>query len=236
MLPDVNEQAKIGAFFRNLDNLITLHQRKLDKLKETKSAYLSEMFPKEGEFYPKRRFAGFTDPWEQRKLGEVSKLGSSKRVHREDYVEIGIPFFRGLEISKLGSSSKIEDVLYITEEYYKDLKDKYGVPRIGDILITAVGTLGNPYLISDNMPFYFKDGNLIWLRDIQINPQYLNIYLGDGIGKKRVLESAAGSNQKALTMAKLQNVEIFFPSKEEQSKIGNLFTDLDNLITLHQRM
>lgn len=168
-------------------------------------------------------------------MGEISKLGSSKRVHREDYVEIGIPFFRGLEISKLGSSSKLEDMLYITEEFYKDLKDKYGVPQIGDILITAVGTLGNPYLISDNTPFYFKDGNLIWISDIKINSQYLNIYLGDGIGKKRVLESAAGSNQKALTMAKLQNVEISFPSKEEQQKIGDYFANIDNLITLHQR-
>src|SRR5699024_6530644 len=87
----------------------------------------------------------------------------------------------------------------------------------------------------DNVPFYFKDGNLIWLRDIQINPQYLNIYLGDGIGKKRVLESAAGSNQKALTMAKLQNVEVLLPSKEEQIKVGNFFNNLEKLITLHQR-
>lgn len=184
---------------------------------------------------PKIRFPGFTDPWEQRKLGEISKLSSSKRVHREDYVETGIPFFRGLEISKLGSSSKLEDLLYISEEYYKNLKDKYGVPQIGDILITAVGTLGNSYLIRDNTPFYFKDGNLIWLSDIKINSQYLNTYLGDGIGKKRVLESAAGSNQKALTMVKLQNVQVLFPSKEEQRKIEIFFQNLDNLITLHQR-
>ncbi|MHC6180978.1 restriction endonuclease subunit S [Clostridium sp. JNZ X4-2] len=184
---------------------------------------------------PKIRFPGFTDPWEQRKLREISKLSSSKRVHREDYVETGIPFFRGLEISKLGSSSKLEDLLYISEEYYKNLKDKYGVPQIGDILITAVGTLGNSYLIRDNTPFYFKDGNLIWLSDIKINSQYLNTYLGDGIGKKRVLESAAGSNQKALTMVKLQNVQVLFPSKEEQRKIEIFFQNLDNLITLHQR-
>jgi type I restriction enzyme S subunit len=150
-------------------------------------------------------------------------------------VETGIPFFRGLEISKLGSSSKLEDLLYISEEYYKNLKDKYGVPQIGDILITAVGTLGNSYLIRNNTPFYFKDGNLIWLSDIKINSQYLNTYLGNGIGKKRVLESAAGSNQKALTMVKLQNVQVLFPSKEEQRKIEIFFQNLDNLITLHQR-
>lgn len=233
--PAFAEQKKIGQFFNQLDNLIILHQHKLDKMKALKEAYLTEMFPAEGERKPKLRFAGFTDNWEQRQLGKVSKLSSSKRVHREDYKETGIPFFRGLEISKLGSSSKLEDLLYISEQYYKNLKYKYGVPQIGDILITAVGTLGNSYLIRDNTPFYFKDGNLIWLSDIKINSQYLNIYLGDGIGKKRVLESAVGSNQKALTMVMLQNVQVLFPSKEEQRKIGIFFQNFDNLITLHQR-
>lgn len=232
---DIEEQKTIGKHFQNIDNLINLHQRKLNNVQSLKDGLLQKMFPKDGEDFPEVRFPGFTDAWKQHKLGEISKLGSSKRVHREDYAETGIPFFRGSEISKLGSSSKLEDVLYISEEYYKDLKNKYGVPQIGDILITAVGTLGNPYLIRDNAPFYFKDGNLIWISDIQINSQYLNMYLGDGIGKKRVLESAAGSNQKALTMEKLENVSVLFPSKAEQVKISGLFEYLDHLITLHQR-
>lgn len=231
----IEEQTKITAFFKQLNNLITLHQRKHYKLINIKEAMLQKMFPKNGSNVPEIRFKGFTDEWEQRKLGEITKLGSSKRVHREDYTETGIPFFRGLEISKLGTSSNLGDVLYISEKYYKDLKCKYGVPEVGDILITAVGTLGNTYLIRDNTPFYFKDGNLILLSNIQINSHYLNIYLGEGMGKKRVLESAAGSNQKALTMVKLENVEVLFPNLEEQEKIGAFFEQLDNLITLHQR-
>ncbi|MCT4686454.1 restriction endonuclease subunit S [Vallitalea sp.] len=232
--PSIDEQEKIATFLKYISNLITIHQRKLEKMKALKKAYLMEMFPVEGELNPKLRFVGFTNDWGQSKLGEVSKLSSSKRVHREDYAEKGIPFFRGLEISKLGSYSKLEDLLYISKEYYNNLKDKYGVPKIGDILITAVGTLGNSYLICDNTPFYFKDGNLIWFSDIKINPQYLNIYIGDGIGKKRVLESATGSNQKALTMVKLQDIQVLIPSKEEQRKIGIFFQNLDNLIIINQ--
>jgi type I restriction enzyme S subunit len=184
---------------------------------------------------PEIRFKGFTEGWEHVKLGEIAKLGSSKRVHREDYVETGIPFFRGTEISKLGNSSVIEDLLYISEEFYEKLKNSYGIPKIGDILITAVGTLGNPFLITSDKKFYFKDGNLIWVSNININSKYLITFLENGIGKKRVLESAAGSSQKALTMDKLQNVIIDFPKEDEQKQIGSFFQNLDNLITLHQK-
>ncbi len=184
---------------------------------------------------PKIRFPEFTDAWEQRKLGEVANLTSSKRVHASDYVDNGVPFFRGSEISKLGGNTKLEDVLYISEELYEQLKKNYGVPKENDILITAVGTLGNTFVIKENTPFYFKDGNLIWLKDIQINSDYLAVYIGDGIGKQRVLNSAAGSNQKALTMVKLNDVVIDCPSEAEQKEISSFFNSLDNLITLHQR-
>ena len=232
---NIKEQMKIGEFFSNLDNLITLHQRKCDETKKLKKYMLQKMFPKNGERFPKIRFEGFTDAWEQRKLGDVATLTSSKRVHATDYVDNGIPFFRGSEISKLGGNTELEDVLYISEELYGQLKRNYGVPKENDILITAVGTLGNTYVIKGNTPFYFKDGNLIWLKDIQINSDYLGVYIGDGIGKQRVLNSAAGSNQKALTMVKLNEVVIDCPSEAEQKVISSFFCNLDNLITLHQR-
>ena len=184
---------------------------------------------------PAIRFKGFSGEWEEKKLGKILKIGSSKRVHREDYVNAGIPFFRGLEISKLGKSTKLEDVLYISKESYIQLKKRFGVPQIGDILITAVGTLGNSYLVSNNEPFYFKDGNLIWLSNIEINNEYLNIYIGNGVGKQRVLHSAAGSNQKALTMVNLKYVSVLFPHAEEQTQIGNFFQQLDGLIAQHQQ-
>lgn len=234
-IPTINEQKKVSKLLTDFDSLIALHQRKHDKLCEVKKTMLEKMFPKDGAEIPEIRFKGFTGKWGEKKLREITKFSSSKRVHMEDYVDSGIPFFRGSEISKLGSSIKIEDILYISEEFYNEIKTKNGVPQIGDILITAVGTLCNSFLVRDNMPFYFKDGNLIWLSDIKINSEYLEIYLGDGIGKKRVLESAIGSNQKALTMVKLQNVQISVPENKEQNQIVAFFKNLDSLISLHQR-
>ena len=183
---------------------------------------------------PKIRFKGFDNDWEQRKLSDIAVLTSSKRVHAEDYVETGVPFYRGKEISELKEHKPISEVLYITEYKYNEISSMYGSPKEGDLLITAVGTLGNTWVI-DQTPFYFKDGNLIWFKDIKCNPKYLDYAMSTADGQKKILASAIGSNQKALTMVKLNELEFMFPGKAEQDKIAENFSYLDNLITLHQR-
>ena len=183
---------------------------------------------------PKIRFKGYEDDWEQRKLSDIAVLTSSKRVHAEDYVETGVPFYRGKEISELKEHKPISEVLYITEYKYNEISSMYGSPKKGDLLITAVGTLGNTWVI-DQTPFYFKDGNLIWFKDIKCNPKYLDYAMSTADGQKKTLASAIGSNQKALTMVKLNELEFMFPGKAEQDKIAEYFSYLDNLITLHQR-
>ncbi|MDT2874328.1 restriction endonuclease subunit S [Lactococcus lactis] len=229
---DFEEQQKIGAFFKKIDDTIALHQRKLDLLKEQKKGYLQKMFPKNGAKVPELRFAGFADDWEERKLGEVATLSSSKRIHLSDYVTEGIPFYRGSEISTGGITGNQE--LFISQEKFDEIKEKYGVPSEGDILVTAVGTLGNLWKI-DSRRFYYKDGNLIQISKMQVNSDYLLTYFTGGIGKKRLLDSAAGSNQKALTMVKMREITVDFPSEDEQKKIGAFFKSLDDTIALHQR-
>ncbi|GEA77784.1 restriction endonuclease subunit S [Latilactobacillus sakei] len=231
-VPSYEEQQKIGSFFQQLDETIALHQRKLDLLKEQKKGYLQKMFPKNGEKVPELRFTGFADDWEERKLGEVATLSSSKRIHLSDYVTEGIPFYRGGEISTGGITGNQE--LFISQEKFDEIKEKYGVPSEGDILVTAVGTLGNLWKV-DSRRFYYKDGNLIQISKMQVNSDYLLTYFTGGIGKKRLLDSAAGSNQKALTMVKMREITVDFPSEDEQKKIGAFFKSLDDTITLHQR-
>ena len=182
--------------------------------------------------YPQLRFKGFTDPWEERKLGEVATLSSSKRIHSSDYVTEGIPFYRGSEISTGGITGNQE--LFISKEKFDEIKEKYGVPSVGDLLVTAVGTLGNLWKV-DSRRFYYKDGNLIQISKMQVNSDYLLTYFTGGIGKKRLLDSAAGSNQKALTMVKMREITVDFPSEDEQQKIGSFFKQLDDTIALHQR-
>ena len=228
------EQQLIGEYFRNLDHLITLHQRKCDKLQLIKKSMLEKMFPQNSQNIPEVRFKGFTDAWEQRKLGEVADLTSSKRVHAQDYVDSGIPFYRGKEISELREHKQVSEVLYITEDKYEEMAKLYGSPQVGDLLITAVGTIGNTWVV-DNVPFYFKDGNLIWLKNIKCNPNYLDCVLSSDEGQKKIDASAIGSNQKALTMVKLNELKFMFPNDGEQVKISDCFRILDHLITLHQR-
>lgn len=232
LFPNLDEQEKIGKFFKQLDKTIALHQRKLDLLKEQKKGFLQKMFPKNGAKVPELRFKGFTDAWEQHKLGEVATLSSSKRIHLSDYVTEGIPFYRGSEISTGGITGNQE--LFISQEKFDEIKEKYGVPSEGDILVTAVGTLGNLWKV-DSRRFYYKDGNLIQISKMQVNSDYLLTYFTGGIGKKRLLDSAAGSNQKALTMVKMREITVDFPSEDEQKKIGAFFKSLDDTIALHQR-
>ncbi len=124
--------------------------------------------------------------------------------------------------------------MFISQEKFDEIKEKYGVPSEGDILVTAVGTLGNLWKI-DSRRFYYKDGNLIQISKMQVNSDYLLTYFTGGIGKKRLLDSAAGSNQKALTMVKMREITVDFPSEDEQKKIGAFFKSLDDTIALHQR-
>jgi len=182
---------------------------------------------------PEVRFKGYTNAWEQRKLSQVATLTSSKRVHAVDYVDSGIPFYRGKEITELRDRKVVSELLYITKEKYEEIDRRFGSPEIGDILITAVGTIGNTWVV-DKTPFYFKDGNLIWFKNIKCAPTYLDYVLSSPGGRVKVMNSAIGSNQKALTMVKLNEIEITIPSIEEQERIGAYFKTLDNLITLYQ--
>ena len=191
---------------------------------------MQQLFPAEGETVPKLRFEEFWDDgeWEEKVLSEIAELTSSKRVHLADYVPYGIPFFRGKEISLFKKGEIPDDILYISEEHYEDIRNKYDVPKIGDILITAVGTLGNIYCVRNDEKFYFKDGNLIWLKNISIDSLFLEILLD--VNKDKVLASAIGSSQKALTMAALNKLEFKIPKTPEQQKIADCLSSLDELI------
>ena len=156
-------------------------------------------------------------------MGEVATLSSSKRIHLSDYVRSGVPFYRGSEISTGGITSDQE--LFISEEKYREIIENYDIPCEGDLLVTAVGALGNIWKVDDRR-FYYKDGNLIRISNMKFDSDYLLSYFNGGTGKKRLLNSAAGSNQKALTMEKMREIALLLPIDEEQQKIGALNIEL----------
>jgi type I restriction enzyme S subunit len=113
--------------------------------------------------------------WDIKPICEIAKVTSSKRIFLSDYVETGIPFWRSKEVIEQYDGKNISTELFIAADKYEEIKNKFGVPQPGDILLTSVGTIGVPYLVKDDSPFYFKDGNLTWIKDIsrEIEPYYL---------------------------------------------------------------
>jgi len=168
------------------------------------------------------------EEWEIKTLGEIGELTSSKRVYASDYVKNGIPFYRGKEVTELKQNIQPKEILYITEEAYLELKKNYGVPQMNDILITAVGTIGNVLKVKDDKPFYFKDGNLIWIKDITENSDFLELLIE--FKKNDIEKSSIGSSQKALTMVELRKLAFSFPCLAEQTKIANFLSAIDEKI------
>jgi type I restriction enzyme S subunit len=168
--------------------------------------------------------------WEIKELRDICDITSSKRIFESDYVNIGVPFYRGKEISLLNENKKLEEEYFISEEKYEAIKKTFGAPTKGDILITAVGTLGNVYFVPNNDRFYFKDGNLIWLRNIKnVLPSYFSIQLN--WLRKEIINNAIGSSQKALTIVVLKKQFIPLPpTKAEQTAIATALNDTDALI------
>ena len=149
-------------------------------------------------------------------FSELCSLASSKRVFADDYVSDGVPFYRGKEITQKRNGEPIADPLFISQNHFASLKESYGIPLCGDILITAVGTIGNSYLVQDE-DFYFKDGNIIWLKDF-VEPSlnyYVYDYMQTPIFKRQLDGICIGSTQTALTIVALSNLKVKMPRTEE---------------------
>ena len=175
--------------------------------------------------------------YETIRLGDIAKVSSSKRIFAKQYVASGIPFYRQKEIIDKKNKVNITDPLFISKEVYEEIKEKFGVPKKGDLLITAVGvTLGIPYVVDDEV-FYFKDGNLIWLSEFseEINSKYLYYWITSDVGQKSMWSRTIGSAQPALTIDTLKQYEIPVPSYELQCKVVEILSSYDNLIENNQK-
>jgi len=224
LYPKLEEQQKIGIFFKQLDDTIALHQRQLELLKEQKKGFLQKMFPKNGASKPELRFSGFTDDWELRKLGELGSVAMNKRIFKDQTTEFGdVPFYK---IGTFGS----EPDAFISRELFEEYKEKYSYPTVGDLLVSASGSIGRivEYKGKDE---YFQDSNIVWLKhDKRLKNSFLKQFYD--IVKWQGLE---GSTIKRLYNKNILETEIPLPNLNEQTKIGNFFKQLDDTIALHQR-
>ena len=236
--PYEQEQAKIAAYFANLDHLITLHQRKYDKLQVLKKAVLEKMFPKNGSSVPEIRFKGFTDAWEQRKLGEISEIKTGpfgSILHADDYVSEGVPIIT-TEHFKTGSLPQNASGLpQVSEVDYKRLS-AYTLNN-GDIVFSRVGSVDINALVTPFQRNWLFSGRVLRVRpEIDVLPQFLHTRLETESIKNDICARAVGQTMPSINTEILKATQLVLPtSMAEQKQIGLYFAKLDHLITLHQR-
>ena len=233
LIPDVDEQEKIGEYFRNLDQLITLHQRKYNKLLNVKKSMLEKMFPKNGSNIPEIRFKGFTDPWEQRKFSELVQIerGGSPRPIDDfitdspeglNWVKIGDAPAQGNRITKTAEKIRPEG-LSKTREVHP-----------GDLILSNSMSFGKPYIMG--IDGCIHDG---WLLIRNTNNIFDLTFLCHLLGTPQMLNQyrsfAAGSTVNNLNKELVGNTVVTIPRIDEQRVLGQYLEQLDNLITLHQR-
>lgn len=227
-LPSLDEQKMIGQYFSQLDNLITLHQRKFEKLTNVKKSMLEKMFPRNGSCYPEIRFKGFTDPWEQRKFGEItSKYEDPVPTPHDGYYRLGIrSHAKGTFHSYVAKGQELE-----TAQMHRVAAGNFIVNITFGwehaVAITDKNDAGK--LVSHRFPqFSFAEGMV---------PEFFRYVIVDEKFRHHLwLASPGGAGRnRVLKLDEMLNYLMRFPSRDEQIKIAEFFRQLDNLITLHQR-
>lgn len=232
--PKEKEQFKIGGYLSNLDHLITLHQRKLDGKKKLKKTMLSKMFPKHGQNIPELRFQGFTDSWEQRKLDDVLEAIKDGTHGTHQDADEG-PLLLSAKNIKGGSIIWDESDRRISVDEYEKIHSKFKLKN-NDVLLTIVGSIGETAILKDISDITFQRSVAFLRVSEQITPEFLYSEIQTQQFQKRLDDRKSTSAQPGIYLGDLSEIPfVYSKNKDEQAKIGQYFSNLDNLITLHQR-
>jgi len=169
--------------------------------------------------------------WKNFPLEEFFKISSSKRVLKSEWRDRGVPFYRGREVTTLSKFGYVKNDLFISEEHFSKLVENHGVPSPGDILITAIGTIGNTYITKKEDKFYFKDASVLWLHKVRdIDSKYVDYWFKSDLFKRQ-LDTGNGATVDTLSISRLKSMEILIPPIEEQrlivSKLDSAFDKIN---------
>lgn len=233
IVPSIEEQQRIADELDKVSGLIEKRQKQLEKLDLLIKSRFVEMF----QCGSKNKI----------QLQSICEICSSKRIFEKEYVEDGVPFYRTKEIVELSCGKEISTELFIGYEKYIEIKKNYSVPMKNDLLITAIGTIGVIWIVNDESEFYFKDGNILWIKASEkFNSIFMKELLVNEI-KNYKNKMVAGTAYMALTIAGLKNMEINLPPMELQNQFAdfvekveqnksNIKNSLDKLITLKKAL
>lgn len=209
--PPLSEQerivAKLDAAFVEIDRAVEVAVAKEAEVQKLRASLLS------------LSLNGDAVMWKAVKLEDLFKIGSSKRVLKAEWKEAGVPFYRGREITTLSKTGIVDNDLFISEEHFSTLKAKYGVPQQGDLLVTAIGTIGNTYIVREKDRFYFKDASVLWLHKVSdVDSRFVNYWFNSHLFYEQ-LEAGNGATVDTLSISKLKAMNFLLPPLAEQERI-----------------
>lgn len=234
MVPSKPEQDKISECLRNLDHLITLHQRKCDQTKKLKKYMLQKMFPQNGELYPEIRFEGFTNAWEQRKVTDLGEIYIGLvTTMTEHYTDKGNLLIRNSDI-KDGYFEFGENPIYLDEEFSEQNKSR--MHQLGDVITVHTGDIGTSAVIGKNEVNSIGFATIVTRPNQEIlDSNYFATYLNTDTHKQWAISMATGDGRSNYNLKDYTKLIVPVPQIEEQKKIASCICNLNNLITLHQR-
>ena len=212
-----SEQQKIAAELDKIQSAIDNKKQQLSLLDEAVKSEFVEMF---GENPVE------SGKWKVETLGKIAEIGSSKRIFASEYVTSGIPFYRSKEIIELSKNLKPSVELFISKERYEELKNKNGVPEMGDILMTAVGTIGKFWEVNTDKPFYYKDGNLVYIRCKIFNSTFFR-YILESLIEAFKQQNLVGSAYSALTIDRLKQMTVPMIELDLQNQFAAFVQQID---------
>ncbi len=224
-VPHIDKQREIVKEYNTIQNRIALNQQLIQKLEETAQAIYREWFvdfefpddngnpyKSSGGEMAESEIGEIPKGWQLVEIQSLCEITSSKRIFENEYKSEGVPFFRGKEITQKKAGEVISDIIFISLQRYNELIKNYGKPLEGDILMTAVGTIGSTYMV-ENEDFYFKDGNVIWFKNFK--KENLNYFLYDFMQTEQftniINEITIGSTQSAITIKTFGQQRIIYP-------------------------
>ena len=233
-LPSLLEQEQIGGFFKQLDTLITLHQRKCDETKRLKKYMLQKMFPQNGEKVPEIRFSGFTDDWEQRKVTDLGEIYIGLvTTMTEHYTDKGHLLIRNSDI-KDGYFEFGENPIYLDEEFSEQNKSR--MHQLGDVITVHTGDIGTSAVIGENEVNSIGFATIVTRPNQEIlDSNYFATYLNTDTHKQWAISMATGDGRSNYNLKDYTKLVVPIPEIEEQKKIATCIVNLNSLITLHQR-
>lgn len=230
ILPPLPEQKRIVTLldeaFEGIAAAEANAEKNIKNARELFESHLQSIFTHRGE------------GWVEKTLAELGTITSSKRIFKSEYVKSGVPFYRTKEIKELANGREITTELFISKARYKEIKDVFGVPTHGDILLTAIGTIGEIYVVNGRGEFYFKDGNVLWLKGFDtINPHFLRYILISFV--QSLNQMAHGTAYNALPIQRLKTHKIALPSPGEQtaivSRLDSVYEETQRLESIYQK-